>query len=227
MFQFGGRTVIGLQRWGLLPGRSMFRGITVLFGGGLSSARKKIFAKIFTDQGGVVITRTKSGLQSTQLDPSLNYIIVENTRISRQKLCLDLKCSALDDNVKVLDCKWIEQCMSGRSFVDPSHFEVKGVIESGCTDILPANDITSSDSASSKRPLEDVYEECLSRGETTTAGALGGRCKKSRPDLTRPCMTAGVILRHGDKIFMVQVIHSVLFCCYDAHVRSQTRSMVI
>jgi hypothetical protein len=194
----------------------MFEGLTVLFCGGLSTARKKIFSKIFTDNGGNVVSHNAKHIgKRADLDSSLNYIIVENTTISFAKLHKEFKCETFPEGVKVLDCKWIEQCMLSRCLLNPESFEIKYTSEYLATSPVRSEQFVIEGSASLKRSVEsetcmanesqDYIMHCASDNEHIA--------KKARRAYDLSCQTAGIILRYQDKIFMVQVSSS-LICAY-------------
>lgn len=107
----------------------MFAGLKVLFGGGISSARIKIFSKIILSNEGEVLSLTKTPTMFKQparkpLDSSLSYIVIENRHIKSTDLCNQFLCTPIDPSIKVVHCSWIEQCASSKSFVDPKAFEL-------------------------------------------------------------------------------------------------------
>ena len=108
----------------------MFSGLKVIFSGGLSTARIKVFTKLFVSNGGTVTTRKttpsvfKKLTVSTPLDVDLDYIIIENKHLRLSEACKLLSCDDIPDSVKVLHCSWIEQCMSVKEKLDTTPFEV-------------------------------------------------------------------------------------------------------
>jgi hypothetical protein len=108
----------------------MFGGMKVLFAGGISSSRIKIFSKIVISSGGDVLTRTKtSSLFKKQkkilpLDPSLTHIVIENRQITHSDLSNQLECPEIPSHVKLVHCSWIEEFGRLKAPVDSSPYEV-------------------------------------------------------------------------------------------------------
>lgn len=216
----------------------MFRGICVLFGGGLSSARKKIFSNIFTTHGGVVLpTRSKSLKTKVQLDSALDYIIIENTEIKFEKLCGELKCETIDERVEVVDCAWIEKCVLAKALLPPGPYIVEKKKDYiGCTLIDASSDGGISVSGNADGMGEEVKIETMKRSATENSeiyrqsapsrleeeSDTNRKTKRRRVDPCSQvdgghrCRTAGIILHFQDKIFMVQVGQKTVRSSYSA-----------
>jgi hypothetical protein len=107
----------------------MFSGLKVVFSGGLSAARIKVFSKLIIDNGGLVLTRNKTPsifkkVVQAPLESDLDYVIIENKQIRLADAYKQLGCSEIPTTVKVIHCSWIEQCLVAKERLDSSPFEI-------------------------------------------------------------------------------------------------------
>lgn len=182
----------------------IFAGVSVMFHG-LPAVRVKVFSNIILTNGGNVIKTEKktNALQYSKmniLDPNLNYIIVDKP-LSMLDLCSKLHCESIPKSVQVLKCTWLEQCASRKSLLDSDGFSA--IVCPANEEIEHKVDTTTTKSAregsSCGGKSADIDITNNSSYEVSSHKIGGKKSSKSPP------ACAGIILRHLDRIFMVQV----------------------
>lgn len=109
----------------------MFQDQAILFCGGISAARAKIFAKIWTSHGGVVKTLPsnnnplkRSSTAVPVMDQQIDILLVENKNISKEKLMKQLSCHEISPGVKIVHCQWLERCAQVKRAIDSVEYEI-------------------------------------------------------------------------------------------------------
>ena len=106
----------------------MFQDQVILFSGGISAARVKIFAKIWTSYGGIVkASSSNNPLKRSSCIPVLDQIdilLIENKNISKEKLMKQLSCHEISSRVKIIHCQWLERCAQVKRFIDWTEYEI-------------------------------------------------------------------------------------------------------
>jgi DNA 3'-phosphatase len=83
----------------------------------------------FVEKSGVVSVREKihpmfKPKALKPLENDLNYIIIENRKITSSDLCRQLNCPDIPQEILVLHREWLEQCLNRKSLVDVSDYIV-------------------------------------------------------------------------------------------------------
>jgi hypothetical protein len=102
----------------------------LIFTGGLTRARIKIFSKFVQSNDGRIFETNVLHLKKVPLDDSIDFIIVQNKRIRVGDLCKQLNCSSIGTKAKVVHCSWIENCMSQKLWTDTRPFEIQFDLDS-------------------------------------------------------------------------------------------------
>lgn len=183
----------------------------------------------------IKIEKKAHSLQSAKthiLDASLNYIVVDKP-LCVLDLCSKLHCDNIPSSVQVVQCTWLEQCASQKCLLDSAEYTALEVIpqnQGACTlEVKMASQQQQQQHhpSSSCSSSNSGISGCEGSGDSGSSGGSSGNISSSKSscsrsnagksnksgtltsaDMVAPVSVsscAGIILKHQDRIFMVQV----------------------